>query len=71
MRYEAVSSVVISNLIMKSVSLEFNVSSKILLKEPLFMSDPRVTELILSPSNQAAINTTRSLAECECLQQFI
>ena len=54
MRYEAVYSVVISNLILKSVSLEFNVSSKILLKEPLFTSDPRVTELIQESSTMLA-----------------
>ena len=71
MRYEAVSSVVISNLIMKSISLEFNISSNILLNKLLFTSDPRVTELILSLSNNAAINSiwsSMTLAGCECLE---
>ena len=72
MRYEAVSSIVISNLIIKSISLEFNISSNVSLNKLLLTSDSSVAELLLSCSNYncAAINSTRStitLAECKCL----
>ena len=67
MKHETVSSVVITNLTVKSVSFEFTTSSNITLNKVVFTADPGVTELL----NHAAISSTRSnitLVECQCLE---